>query len=141
MKKAQIEIMGLVIIVVLLVFIAVFSLPFIIKEKSKALNEDYLQLYANNLRSVVLNTNLCDSGNVMDEIISCYYGAPICLEDCNDIEDKIREIIESSLDEKINYKFTIDEMIVSNGECTEKVTSSKAFIEEREVKVELCYRR
>ena len=62
MKKGQIEIMGLVIIVILLVFIAIFALSFMIKPKQES--EDILKLKANALRASLLKTNLCGNVNV-----------------------------------------------------------------------------
>ena len=143
MKKAQMETMGLVIIVILLVFIAIFALPFIIKERSKALDDNYMQLFSNNLRSVVLNTNICGSATVKDEILNCKFESPVCLS-CSELGGVIGDIIEGSLgslEGKINYKFSVDGLEIVEGVCDEKIVSSKAFIDDIEVKLELCYRR
>jgi len=142
--KAQIETMGLVIIVVILVFLSIFALPFIIKEKSKALDDNYLQLVSNNLRSAVLNTNICGSATVKEEILNCEAGYPACLNDCSELTETIRNIIDSSLKSfggSMNYNFIAGDIETSSGECFEKIVSSKAFIDDVEVMVELCYRR
>lgn len=144
MKKSQIDTFGLVMIVILLVFIAIFALPFIIKEKSVSLDEDYMQLVANNLRSVVLNTNVCDLATVKDEISNCLINSPACLNDCGELNDIIKNIIENSLGSlkgKVNYKFSFGDLEVKNRDCVEKITSSKFFIDEIEIRLELCSRR
>jgi len=142
--KAQIETMGLVMIVIILVFLALFSLPFIIKEKSKALDENYLQLVSNNLRSSVLNTNICGAATVKEEILNCESDFPICLNDCSELPGFIRNVIDSSLgsfEGSVNYVFLAGDMNISSGECFEKIVSSKAFIDDIGVSVEICYRR
>jgi len=135
--------MGLVIVVVLIVFISIFALPFILKEKSKTLDDNYMQLISNNLRSVVLNTNICSAATVKDELLNCEIGFPTCLT-CTELEGVIRNIIENSLGDSlgnINYNFIAGNLEVKKGDCVEKIVSSKSFIDEIDVKVELCYRR
>jgi len=142
--KAQIETMGLVMIVIILVFLAMFALPFIIKEESKALDDNYLQLVSNNLRSSVLNTNICGAATVKEEVLNCEAGFPVCLNDCSELGSVIGNIIDASLisfKNSVNYNFIIGDLEVSNGECLEKIVSSKAFIDDIEANVEICYRR
>lgn len=142
--KGQIETMGLVIVVILLVFLAMFALPFIIKEKSKALDDNYLQLVSNNLRSSVLNTNICGAATVKEEILNCEADFPICLSDCSELPIFIRGILDNSLESfkgSVDYVFIAGDLEINSGECFEKIVSSKAFIDDVEASVELCYRR
>src|SRR3989344_4154924 len=102
LKKAQIETMGLVIIVVIIAFAFIFALQFINKNDNK-LNERNLQLNADNLRSTILKTNI-NTCNIKDEIISCNnFNTPICLENCEELNLIIKEIIEKSIEN--NYEF------------------------------------
>ena len=140
MKKGQIEIMGLVIIVILLVFIAIFALSFSIKPKQE--NEDILKLKANALRSSLLKTDLCAGINVKDELENCINGYPECLE-CSDLENEIRDIIESSLEGE-RYSFIVlsidGSSFIGFGDCINKITAVSQNLRNGRVEVALCQR-
>ncbi|MEK6841375.1 MAG: hypothetical protein AABX45_02160 [Nanoarchaeota archaeon] len=124
LRKAQIETVGLVIIVIILAFTLIFALQFINKDKGNKLNENYLKLNADNLRSTILKTtiNNCD---IKDEIINCNnFNQAICLENCDRLNSIIREIIQASV--KNNYEFDAGNIKLVNGSCLDKdiITSS-----------------
>jgi len=125
--KGQMETFGLVIIVLLIVFIAIFAVQFMIKPKQDY-DEDYLKLQVNNLRSSVLKYSLCDI-DVKDEIYNCEeYGSGECV-DCNELNDFIEGIIENSLEEKRNYGFNVGTINIEKGVCEDKIyASSEKFI-------------
>lgn len=108
LRKAQVETFGLVIIVILLSFILIFALRFITKPKQTGLEEDYLQLQANNLRSVILKTNLCPETTIKEEIVNCQFNSPDCSESCDLLWNAVEEIIEKSVQAKVKYEFTVD---------------------------------
>lgn len=135
MRKGQIEIMGLVIIVILIVFIAIFSLSFFIKPKQDS--EDILKLKANALRSSVLKTSVCGGVSIKDEIENCMDGYPQCL-DCNNLKIEIVKIIESSLEGE-NYSFVV-EGFMDEDHCENKITSVSQDIRNSMVEVALCRR-
>ena len=93
MRKGQTETVGLVIIVILLIFIAIFALSFSIKPKQE--NDDILKLKANALRASVLKTNLCGSVSVKDELENCIDGYNECI-DCGELSSEVVNIIKNS---------------------------------------------
>ena len=136
LKKAQIETMGLVIIVVIIAFAFIFALQFINKDDNK-LNERHLQLNADNLRSTILKTNI-NTCNIKDEIISCNnFNTPICLENCEELNLIIKEIIEKSIEN--NYEFAAGKIKLNNKNCFNKdvITSSIQPIALTDIKVSL----
>ena len=137
--KGQTEIMGLVIIVILIVFIAVFSLTFILKPEQQ--DDDILKLKANALRSSLLKTNLCDSVTVKDEIENCIDEYPECVE-CDNLQDGITKIIDGSIEnEKYNFNvFTDGESFMRIGSCIDNVTAVSQNIRNGNVEVTLCRR-
>lgn len=117
LRKAQIETIGLVIIVVMLAFALIFALQFFNKEDNE-LNERHMQLNADNLRSVTLKTTINDC-SVKDEIINCNeLNQPLCLKNCNELNSVVKEIIENSV--KNNYEFSAGNIKISNGTCLNK---------------------
>ena len=73
LRKGQVETIGLVVIVILLIFIGIFALSFSIKEKE--VNEDILTLKANSLRSSLLKTTICNI-TIKEELGNCVYDNP-----------------------------------------------------------------
>ena len=137
MARGQTEIMGLVIIVILIVFIAVFSLTFILKPEQQ--DDDILKLKANALRSSILKTNLCNSVTVKDEIENCIDGYHECV-DCSGLRNEIVKIIEGSIEnEKYNFNvFTEGNSFMNIGSCVDNVTSVSQNIRNGNVGVTLC---
>ena len=138
MKKGQIEIMGLVIIVILLVFIAIFALSFIIKPEQE--NENVLKLKANALRSSLLKTNLCGDITVKDEIENCVDGYHECVDECTVLKQEIEKMIKSSLDnEKYNFFVSNDEgSFINIDNCVDGVTAVSQNLRNSKVDVALC---
>ena len=137
MKKGQIETMGLVIIVILLVFIAIFALSFMIKPKP--LNEDLLKVKTDALRSSVLKTTLCNRIDVKKELENLLDG----YSECNyNMDDVIKSIIENSLEPNEGYSFKAGSLVDLNT-CSgrDKITAVQQNIGDGEnVEVALCRR-
>ena len=142
MKKGQVEIMGLVIVVILLVFISIFALGFIIKPRENNI-DDVLKLKANSLRSSLLKTTLCGNVNVQDEIENCIDNYHECL-DCNVLKDEISKMIERSIEPGENYNLviSIDEQttFISINNCSESINSVSQTLRNGKVEIGLCRR-
>ena len=137
LRKAQIETVGLVIIVIILAFTLIFALQFINKDKGNKLNENYLKLNADNLRSTILKTTI-NNCNIKDEIINCNnFNQAICLENCDKLNLIIKEIIQASV--KNNYEFDAGNIKLVNGSCLNKdiITSSIQPLALTDIKVSL----
>ena len=129
--------MGLVIIVILLVFIAIFALSFIIKPEQE--NENILKLKANALRSSLLKTNLCDDITVKDEIENCVDGYHECVE-CGVLKQEIEKMIKVSLEnERYNFLVSNDEgSFINIDNCVNGVTAVSQNLRDSKVDVALC---
>ncbi|MBS3143574.1 hypothetical protein J4446_01710 [Candidatus Woesearchaeota archaeon] len=139
MKKGQTETVGLVIIVILLIFIAIFALSFSIKPKQE--NDDILKLKANALRASVLKTNLCGSVSVKDELENCIDGYNECI-DCGELSSEVVNIIKNSLENE-KYSFTVfgnNEVFMKLGGCVENITAVSENLGNGVVEVSLCRR-
>ena len=126
MRKAQIETMGLVIIVALLAFILVFVLQVMNKPQDNMIFQSYMQLNADNLRSTILKTNACPGVNVREEILSCNdFSVTECSNlNCNDLKINVQKIIENSLNVTKNYKFTAGNIVIEKNFNLCKSTNS-----------------
>ena len=143
MKKAQVETIGLVVIVALLAFILVFVLQISLQPKQNTLQSRYMQLNADNLRSSLLKTTLCQDTNLREEILSCNdFSQPTCsnLNSCEDLENTIKTIIENSLNVTRNYKFEAGNILVSKGTCKNTFTATQEPIPNSNIviKLEIC---
>jgi len=133
-NRGQVETIGLVVIVILLLFIGIFALSFSIKEKE--INEDILTLKANALRSSLLKTNVCDI-TIRDEIGNCIYNSPECFSDCDQLNLVIEDIIKDSLDNE-KYYFKVGNLEL--GSCVDKITSVSDVVNEEKIEIAVCRR-
>ena len=137
MSRGQTETMGLVIIVILIVFIAIFSLSFMIKPEQQ--DDDILKLKANSLRASLLKTNLCGSVTIEDEIENCIDNYYECIE-CSNLQNEIVKILENSLENE-KYSFIVlkdDESFMRIGSCVDNITAVSQEIRNGKVGVTLC---
>lgn len=125
LKKAQTEILGLVIIVILISLIGIFVLQLAMHKQPQEIEFKHLEIKANNLRNAILKTTLCQSYTIKDEIEACSYNYNLCLNDCDTLKNKIKELIEFSIEE--NYNFTISSedyfLEINKGTCLSKITA------------------
>lgn len=142
MAKAQLESLGLVLIVLLLAVLLVFALPFILKSDNQK-EDDALSLKADALRNVLLQTNLCNKITVKEEILNCEFDNPKCLESCDDLEKSLDEMIESVLEPNIIYEFRVEGLkafkVGDGSSCLNTFSSaSQPLSENNKVILALC---
>ena len=107
MKKGQLEAIGLVIIVLMIIFAALLFLFFSTRTSPDPYTSTLLQTKANNLRNTLLKTTLCPGSGIKEETISCIqYGSPICLQDCSELATRILNIVDGLLDQKEGYQYS-----------------------------------
>lgn len=108
MKKAQLEAVGLVVIVILIIAGLLIFLMLSTSPQTDKYTSTLLQTKANNLRNTILKTTLSPNCNVEDEIISCIQTqTPVCLSDCSKVRDMLLTSISKTLDEKDGYELSI----------------------------------
>ncbi|AJF62624.1 MAG: hypothetical protein QT11_C0001G0481 [archaeon GW2011_AR20] len=137
LKKAQVETVGLVIIVIIITFALIFGLQFMTRDKGNELNERYLQLNADNMRSVIMKTTI-NNCNIKDEIINYEtFDDVACFDNEEELKLTIRQIIESSL--KNDYGFSAGKIDLKKGSCENKdtITSSIQPLALTNIKVSL----
>ena len=137
LKKAQVETVGLVIIVIIITFALIFGLQFLTRDKGNELNERYLQLNADNMRSVIMKTTI-NNCNIKDEIINYEtFDDVTCFNNGEELKLTIKQIIESSL--KNDYEFSAGKIDLKKGNCENKdiITSSIQPLALTNIKVSL----
>ncbi|MBI2670943.1 hypothetical protein HYX18_03135 [Candidatus Woesearchaeota archaeon] len=125
MKRAQTEIIGLMIVVIMLVAIALVALRFVLISNSSINVDSLLSAKANNMANSIKNANLCD-GNFEQAIVACCNKENFCdRESCRLISEEISSIINSS--EESVYVEAIDaygNKCFSVGNCISGIASS-----------------
>lgn len=122
MKKAQVEIFGLLIIVILITVIAIFALRFTLYSREES--ERNTEVIANNLLNALLKTTICEK-SLSDTIVDCYNGINYCdSENCKTYIISELGFIINELDIKEeDYKFVVsisDDDFIKVGKCDEK---------------------
>ena len=145
MKKAQMETIGLVVIVTLLAFIFIFVLQNSAKQDLTKFNSRYSQLNADNLRSTILKTTICSDVDIEKEISNCIcYGSGLCFStNCkNELEKTIKEIIKNSMNITKSYSFTVRsnqeiKLEIKSGTCKNVYSASSQSIPYSDLKINL----
>ena len=111
MKKAQTEMIGIAMIIILLAVIGLVFLYFALKP-DEGFEDLRSNIQVNNLLIAMMKTNLneCDN-SIKDTIVEYYNNCPsgkICRDkDCNYLKTEVEEIIEKSF-EKYEFKVIVD---------------------------------
>ena len=142
MDKGQIESIGLVMVVVLIVLLMVIALPFILKEGEEK-DDGLLSLKADSLRNSVLGYSRCEGVSVKEEIINCEFDSPECPRTCEELGKEIEEMINSVLEPNIIYEFNVESSnpvkIGDSEGCLNKFSSAPQPLSRSvRVKVDLC---
>ncbi len=142
--RGQVETMGLLVIVVLIVFIAIFSLKFMTFADDKMLDSSFYNVKANNLLNAIQKASVCGE-NMEKAIIACFDQDTFCgVEACAFVEETVGEIIEKTVEEDASF-IVVDQ----NGRvgiqilgCSNGINSVSSFIRDRgtayEMSVKLC---
>lgn len=142
-NKGQSEIIGLVIIVLILIIVGLIFLKFYLN-KGKGNNDSFSNVKANNLVNAIKLVTICND-NMVDAIIACCNQKEFCRRDsCELVEESIREIIESSLEEDVYFEAKQqDNLCLSINEDCSGITSTENFIRnqdgEAKISVKMCY--
>ena len=95
MKRGQVEMIGLVVVVMLIVIAALFYVKYGILDKKPKSDIVLEQSFTSNLLNSLLNVGVCDEKIKMDEaIISCFNEQNWCAsKNCDDLKNEIKDII------------------------------------------------
>lgn len=111
MKKSQIEMIGLVIVLIIISLVALFVVKYmLIKDDTDIVKDNTMDIQASNMINALLKTNpdsTCKK-NLGELIASCCDGVPVCNKDCNYIIIETSKILSKS---NLKYEFKV----LSNG--------------------------
>jgi len=140
MKKAQVEIMGLAIIVVLIVLGMIFVLKFRIADEPIQYKEQFTQakLASNTVASLLRVTSNCNGLSMTQLLQNCSQNPAdsqvICFGEssCSFFEDASRQIFSETLEKwNVDYEFTVfnkdDNPFISLGRTCLSDKKSKLF--------------
>ena len=124
-KKGQVEMIGLVLFVIILVIGLLFYVKFgVLKDNGPKEDTALKQAYATNLMGAVLNVKVCESAPVkIDEgIVACFNGEQLCEQEaCSYVKSQINQITaDLKLKNYGNYSIWItkgDENRTISSEC------------------------
>ncbi len=131
-KLGQIESIGLMIIVILIVLALVFTIPFLINNPDiQSLNQEYLQFKADSTISTLLATNIneCEAKiTIKQELENCLLdNTPKCFPSCQELNNQLQSLLDYSLPTQ-DYQFLIDSKpIIQKAKAAQQECSSKLF--------------
>ena len=151
MKKAQIEILGLMIIMVLIALGVLFAVKYVFLAPKTEIKQEFTEKnIALNMLDVMLGTDvLCNTNHISIQnlLIDCNRYPPngiiMCgsASSCTFVENEIKSIFASTLDKWGNkYKFKINNAVkLENGECKGDIkTGIQPLPYDLEIKLEIC---
>lgn len=122
MKKGQIEIIGLLVVVVLIVVGALLYVKFALltTDDNSYQRMHSLSIDSNNLISGLLNIKVCDGNyKISEAVLACSVNEPVCDQNaCEFLKEEIISIF--SVLEVENYSFYVlegEEVFLSIGDC------------------------
>ena len=139
-KKGQMEVMGLLVIVILLLFLGMIYLRFSVKGSNASLADVRGSIEASHLLSALLWVDL-EEGSVKERILACSHDNTGCQTLTNDLV----ELFSVSLKKEEKYTFSVlDEdknVLFEIGTCGRGVVTTYHFLEEGaffEARLTLC---
>ena len=138
MKKAQTEIMGLIIIVILIVFIGLIALRFMAFDGDSSLKDTTLSIKANNLINALTKVEI-DENSFKENVYDC------CTSSCSaTFVTDVENIIQNSLEGEYSLIISREDGSECSqiGSCNAGISSSKYFLrqhgEKFDVRLIIC---
>ena len=111
MKKEQIEIMGLMIIVILIVIGALLYLRFGILQSKQVTTENKIQnIQAINLINALMNIQICEELTLKETVVKCQNDPQS--DCCQTLNGKINEILDTTTEFDYDFYITKNEEII-----------------------------
>ncbi len=128
-SRAQAEVLGLLVIVIILIFIGVIYLRFTLATEAAPYSSVRTSIEASNLLFALMDVNI-GAFSIREDISSCTETPSTCITLQNNIED----IFYSVLQEEENYRLKIitedETVIIDMGDCTRGIVSTYPFTQE-----------
>lgn len=142
-KKAQIEMMGLLIIVILIVVGVFFYVSFVLNKPSEIPKTNVESIQARNLMNAVMNIQICENVTMKEAVVLCDRNELLCNEDsCRYIEENINNIVGDLI--KKQYAFVVErngeKMDITVGECDFGVNSPSYLFSESGIEYQAYFK-
>ena len=142
MSKGQIEMIGLLIIVILIVVGGLFYVGFVVMNPKDGAESNVESIQARNLMNAVMNIKLCDV-TVKQAVVLCDSGGYVCDRNaCDYIETEVPLIVGDLLDR--DYAFNVvkggEIGVVSVGDCEYGINSPSYFFSEVGIEYEAYFK-
>jgi len=146
MKKGQVEIMGLLVVVVLIIIGGVFYLKYCSTQKPDTQIEvNIRQIQTINAVKALMNLRVCDR-EMKEAILLCADDMQLCEQDaCEYLDEFVKGVYDRVLEDE--YLFVIKEReseLLKIGGCDYGVSSGPYLIQEEgryfEVNLKICYK-
>ena len=108
MKKGQLEMIGLVVVIVLLIIGGMFYVTFSVKssDKNEEQNKHIQSITANNLVGAIVKIKVCNNFSIAEGVSLCDKNEQLCNENaCEFLKKEINFIVYNVTDE--NYLFSV----------------------------------
>ena len=134
-KRGQMEIVGLMVVVILIIIGAIFYLKFgILHKETDNTDLSIEQSYTINWLNAILNVNICNNTiSYKNSLIECYNEGTVCNENaCSYTKGESNNIIKSiGLKDYRNYSFSIqkgEDVKYLNNECKSGVKADEIVL-------------
>ena len=148
MKKAQVEMIGIVLLVVVILIGGIFYLRFSLEDASTAPSSNVRVTQAYHLVNALANLPLCEQRSFKEALIACANSQTFCNQDgCSYLKRELPLLIDPILHERIGtgYSFeatTNEKSFISFGKCKTGVNSPPFVLNDNgrhyEVSFKLC---
>jgi len=141
MKKAQMEILGFMVIILLIIAGIIFYIKFMPDSSSTELiQETEINLEVSNMLSSIRLQTICENTQMDDLIKACIENTFVCdrSDNCDYMIEEIAKITQAYGWEEDTYMFFIEDNLYTN-ECTGNILPDEATISGNKVKLHYCY--
>jgi len=140
MKRGQLEIIGFMVIIILLLFSLIFYFKFAANDSTDLLQEAEENLEVSNLLDAIKMYTICDDTQMSDVIKSCVDGGNECDEDaCAIVEREVQQIISLNGWDNDTYMFHIGDILYSQGTCKGNTFVDDYITNGETIKLTYCY--
>ena len=135
MKKGQMEIIGLMIIVLLLIFALLIYFRFSSTDETSIISEAEQNLEVNNLLTAIKLYTVEDGQTVKDLIKNCVSGSST---DCDYVVVVVPEIVEAYGWSEDEYRFYVDGVLEPRDDCPSTAWVADFTVSGTEVRLAYC---
>ena len=140
MKKGQMEILGFMVIILLIIAIILFYIKFIPDSSIQLTQETVLDLEVSNMLSTIRLQTICQDTQMNDLIKACIENSFVCdrTDTCDYMIEQVQLITQAYGWKQDSYMFLIDDKLYTD-ECIGNIQPADSTISGSKVKLHYCY--